>query len=69
MVSGRPAWREIRLLVSRELDELVAGAEPFVPLRRSGMTWPARAQRTGAIVVKLRHGDGAYGKTQRSGSR
>jgi len=28
------------------------------------MTWAARAQRTGAIVVKLRHGDRAYEKTQ-----
>src|ERR1700734_1171587 len=64
VVSGRPAWREIRLLVSRELDEPVSGAEPLVPVRRSGMTWAARAQRTGAIVVKLRHGDRAYEKTQ-----
>jgi aminoglycoside phosphotransferase (APT) family kinase protein len=64
VVSGRPGWREIRLLVSRELDEPVSGAEPLVPVRRSGMTWAARAQRTGAIVVKLRHGDRAYEKTQ-----
>lgn len=28
------------------------------------MTWAARAQRTGAIVVKIRHGDRAYEKTQ-----
>ena len=28
------------------------------------MTWAARAQRTGAIVAKIRHGDRAYEKTQ-----
>jgi hypothetical protein len=59
-----PAWREVQLLVSRELGEPVSGAEPLVPARRSGITWAARAQRTGAIVVKLRHGDRAEEKTQ-----
>ena len=28
------------------------------------MTWAARAQRAGPIVVKIRHGDRAYEKTQ-----
>jgi hypothetical protein len=64
VVTGRPAWREVQLLVARELGEPVSGAEPLVPARRSGMTWAARAQRTGAIVVKIRHGDRAYEKTQ-----
>ena len=64
VVTGMPAWREVRLLVARELGEPVSGAEPLVPARRSGMTWAARAQRTGAIVVKVRHGDRAEEKTQ-----
>ena len=59
-----PAWREVRLLVARELGEPVFDAEPLVPARRSGMTWAARAQRTGAIVVKVRHGDRAEEKTR-----
>jgi aminoglycoside phosphotransferase (APT) family kinase protein len=59
-----PAWREVRLLVSRELGEPVSGAGPLVPARRSGMTWAARAHSTGAIIVKLRHGDRAEEKTQ-----
>jgi phosphotransferase family enzyme len=64
VVIRRPAWREVRALVARELGEAVDGVEPLVPVRRSGMTWAARGQRTGAIVVKLRHGDRAYEKTQ-----
>jgi aminoglycoside phosphotransferase (APT) family kinase protein len=64
VVTGRPSWREVQLLVSRELGEPVAGAGPLVPARRSGLTWAARAQRTGAIVVKVRHGDSAEEKTQ-----
>jgi hypothetical protein len=64
VVTGMPAWREVQLLVARELGEPVSGAGPLVPARRSGMTWAARAQRTGAIVVKVRHSDRAYEKTQ-----
>lgn len=59
-----PAWREIELLLSRELGEPVSGCAPLVPARQSGMTWAARARGTGAIVVKLRQGDRAYEKTQ-----
>jgi hypothetical protein len=64
VVTGRPAWREVRLLVARELGEPVYDALPLVPARRSGMTWAARAHRTGPIVVKARHGDRAERKTQ-----
>jgi aminoglycoside phosphotransferase (APT) family kinase protein len=64
VVTGMPAWREVRLLVARELGEPVSDAEPLVPARRSGMTWAARARRTGAIVVKVRHGDHAEEKTR-----
>ena len=53
VVTGMPAWREVQLLVARELDELVSGAGPLVPARRSGMTWAARAQRTGAMPGQL----------------
>jgi len=59
-----PAWREVSLLVARELGERLYGTEPLVPARQSGMTWAARAQRTGPIVVKVRHGDRAEDKTQ-----
>jgi hypothetical protein len=64
VVTGRPAWRQVQLRVARELGEPVSGAEPLVPARRSGMTWGARAQLTGAIVVKIRHGDRAEDKTR-----
>ena len=64
VVTGIPAWREVQLLVTWELGEPVSGAGPLAPARRSGMTWAARAQRAGAIVVKVRHGDRAYEKTQ-----
>jgi aminoglycoside phosphotransferase (APT) family kinase protein len=59
-----PAWRQVRLLVARELGEPVSGAGPLVPARQSGMTWAARAQRTGPIVVKVRHRDRAEEKTR-----
>ena len=59
-----PAWREVSPLVARELGERVYGTEPLVPERRSGMTWAAWAQRTGPIVVKVRHGDRPQEKTQ-----
>jgi hypothetical protein len=64
VVTERPAWREVQLRVARELDEPVHDAQSLVPARRSGMTWAALAQRTGPIVVKIRHGDRAYEKTQ-----
>jgi hypothetical protein len=52
-----PAWREVQLLVARELGERVCDAEPLTPVRLSRMTWAARAGGTGAIVVKVREGD------------
>jgi aminoglycoside phosphotransferase len=64
MVAGMPAWREVQLLIAREMGEPVSDARPLVPARRSGMTWAARAQRTGAIIVKARHGDRAQEKTR-----
>lgn len=59
-----PAWHEIRMLVARELDDPVHDARPLTPPRTSRMTWAARAQRTGPIVVKARRGDNAPEKTQ-----
>jgi hypothetical protein len=59
-----PAWREVHMLITRELGEPVSDARPLTPPRTSRMTWAARAQRTGAIVVKARHGDRADEKTQ-----
>jgi phosphotransferase family enzyme len=64
MVTGRPAWREVQQVVSRELGEPVSPAGQLVPARNSAVTWAARAQGTGAIVIKLRHGDRAPEKTQ-----
>ncbi len=64
VVTGMPAWPEVRLLVARELGERVSGTEPLGPARQSAMTWAARAQRTGPIVVKVRHGDRAEEKTR-----
>jgi aminoglycoside phosphotransferase (APT) family kinase protein len=58
-----PAWREVHALVARELDEPVSSARRLTPARPA-TTWAARARGTGAIVVKLRHGDRAYEKTQ-----
>jgi aminoglycoside phosphotransferase (APT) family kinase protein len=52
-----PAWREVQLLVARALGARVYDAWPLTPVRRSRMTWAARAQGTGAIVVKVREGD------------
>jgi aminoglycoside phosphotransferase (APT) family kinase protein len=59
-----PAWHEIRMLVARELDDPVHDARPLTPPRTSRMTWAARAQRSGPIVVKARRGDYALEKTQ-----
>jgi aminoglycoside phosphotransferase (APT) family kinase protein len=56
-----PAWREVQLLVARELGERLDDAQPLTPVRQSRMTWAARTQRTGPIVVKVRLGDGADG--------
>ena len=57
VVTGMPAWREVHPLVARKLGERVYGARPLTRAKRSGMTWAARAQRTGAIVVKVRESD------------
>ncbi len=57
VVTGMPAWREVQLAVSQELGERVYRAEPLAPVKRSGMTWAARAQGAGAIVVKVRDCD------------
>jgi len=52
------------MLVAGELDDPVHDAQPLTPPRTSRMTWAARAQRTGPIVVKARRGDNAPEKTQ-----
>jgi hypothetical protein len=64
VVAEMPAWREVQLLVARELGERLDDAQPLTPVRQSRMTWAARTQRTGPIVVKVRLGDGADEKTQ-----
>jgi hypothetical protein len=52
-----PDWREVHLVVARELGERVYGGRPIGLVKRSGMTWAARAQATGAIIVKVRDSD------------
>jgi len=52
-----PAWHEVHQLIARELGERVYDAWPLTPAKRFGMTWAARAQETGPIVVKLRDGE------------
>jgi hypothetical protein len=64
MPTEMPAWREVHALIARELGETVSDAWPLTPPRTSRMTWAARSQRTGPIVVKTRHGDFADEKTQ-----
>ena len=64
VVAELPAWREVQALVARVLGEPVHGPKPLTPPRTSRMTWAARAQTTGAIVVKARCGDRANEKTQ-----
>jgi aminoglycoside phosphotransferase (APT) family kinase protein len=58
------AWREVHSLIVGELGEPVSDARPLTPPRTSRMTWAARAQRAGPIVVKVRHGDDAAEKTR-----
>jgi Phosphotransferase enzyme family len=57
VVTGMPAWREVRPLVAQELGERVYDARPLTPVRLSRMTWAARAQGTGAIVIKVKDSD------------
>jgi aminoglycoside phosphotransferase (APT) family kinase protein len=58
------AWREVHSLIAGELGEPVTDVRPLTPPRTSRMTWAARAQRAGPIVVKIRHGDDAAEKTR-----
>jgi aminoglycoside phosphotransferase (APT) family kinase protein len=57
VITGMPAWPEVRLLVGRELGERVDGAGPLTPVRLTRMTWAARGHGTGPIVVKVRDSD------------
>jgi hypothetical protein len=57
VVTGMPAWREVRPLVARELGERVCESRPLAPAKWSRMTWAARTQGTGEIVVKVRESD------------
>jgi hypothetical protein len=64
VVTDMPAWHEVSLLIASELGEPVSDARPLTPPRTSRMTWAARAQSAGRIVVKIRCGDDADQKTQ-----
>jgi hypothetical protein len=57
VVSGLPAWREVRLLVARELGERVTDGRPIGLVKRSGTAWAARARGSGAVVVKVKESD------------
>ena len=56
-------WDETAARLARELGEPVSGGRPLTPGWSSRMTWGTRGERTGPLVVKARHGDGAYEKT------
>jgi hypothetical protein len=64
VVTEMLTWRQVHVLVARELGEPVYDARPLTPPRTSRMTWAALAQTIGAIVVKARYGDRANEKTQ-----
>jgi hypothetical protein len=64
VVTGLPGWHEVHPLIARELGDRVHDPQPLTPVRQSRMTWAARAERTGPIVVKVRQGDDAREKTQ-----
>jgi Ser/Thr protein kinase RdoA (MazF antagonist) len=57
------AWDEVAARLARVLGEPVSGGQPLTPGWSSRMTWAARGERTGPLVVKVRHGDRAYEKT------
>ena len=65
VVTRPPGWHEVHPLIDRELGDRVHDPEPLTPVRQSRMTWAARAERTGPIVIKVRQGDDAREKTQR----
>jgi aminoglycoside phosphotransferase (APT) family kinase protein len=56
-------WDEAATLLARKLGEPVRGGRPLTPGWSSRMTWAAQGERTGPLVVKARHSDGAYEKT------
>jgi len=62
-MAGPPAWDEIAARLARVLGEPVSGGVPLTPGWSSRTTWAAHGERTGPLVVKARHGDGAYEKT------
>ena len=67
---GEPlSWDEIAGLVGRALGEPVTGGVPMTPGWSSRTTWAAHGERTGALVVKARHGDRAQEKTAWSADR
>jgi aminoglycoside phosphotransferase len=63
------AWDEIAELVGRALGEPVGGGVPMTPGWSSRTTWAAHGERSGPLVVKARHGDGAHQKTAWSAAR
>ena len=63
MMAEPLSWDEAAALLARELGEPVSGGRPLTPGWSSRMTWGAQGERTGPLVVKARHGDGAYEKT------
>ena len=62
-MAGPPAWNEVAARLARVLGEPVSGGLPLTPGWSSRMTWAARGERTGPLVVKARRGERAYQKT------
>jgi Ser/Thr protein kinase RdoA (MazF antagonist) len=57
------AWDEIAGLLGRALGEPVSDGVPLTPGWSSRTTWAAHGERSGPLVVKVRHGDDADRKT------
>jgi aminoglycoside phosphotransferase (APT) family kinase protein len=56
-------WRVVGARLERELGEPVRDARWLTSPRQSRMTWAARTQTIGELVIKARRGDRAYDKT------
>jgi aminoglycoside phosphotransferase (APT) family kinase protein len=57
-------WPVVAARLTQELGEPLLGGRPLASLWRSRATWSVRGRVSGELVVKVRHGDRAYEKTQ-----
>lgn len=57
-------WTTVASRLDREFGEPVVDVFRLAPARPSRATWAARTASLGHVVVKVRHGDWAYEKTE-----